>query len=257
MRADIHPERITRIFAAAVLLLTAGHLLCQSLRLFFGRPHVLGLVRLLDFDREHNLPSWYSAFSLAFCALLLAIIALAEPNGRGRRHWWGLAALFAYVSVDEGVALHERLVLPLKAALGTTGLLFYAWVIPYGLLVAVLGGIYLRFLLSLPPATRRQFFLAAGVYLSGALGLELFGGRYYEGHQGAADLPYTLLTTAEELLEMAGVVIFIRALLGFMAAAPEGMVLRFTKGTLRRPEERGFAAPAAAPTGEPAVPPPA
>jgi hypothetical protein len=252
MGTDIQPGKIARLFAAAVLLLTAGHLACQSLRLFFGHTHVLGLVRMLDFDREHNLPSYYSAFSLGFCALLLATIALAKQGDRQAGYWWGLAALFAFVSVDEGVGLHEKLILPLKNALGTSGLLFYAWVIPYGLLVAVLGAVYLRFLLSLPPATRSQFFLSATVYLSGALGLELFGGRYYEGHQGTADLPYTLLTTAEEFLEMAGVVIFIRALLGYMASPQEGTVLRFTRASLA--EERDLRAPAVA-TGEDSSPP--
>lgn len=229
MRVDVHPGKVTRIFAGAVLLLTAGHLAGQISRLFLGHDYLMGLVPLLDFDREHNLPSYYSALALAFSALLLMIIARSQsaPGGEDARYWWGLTFLFAYLSVDEAVGIHEKMILPLQDATGASGLLFYAWVIPYGLCILILGIILLRFLLRLPSLTRRHFLLAAVVYLSGALVLELFGGRHYEAYKGTADLTYTLLTTAEEFLEMAGVVIFIHALLGFMATRQGGVVLHF------------------------------
>lgn len=244
MSVDLHAGRITRVFAAAVLFLTAGHLACQTFRLFLGHSYMRGLVPLFDFDREHNFPSYYSAASLAFCALLLSLIALSPRTGRADlRCWRGLAILFGCLSVDEAVGLHEKLIIPLQSVLGASGFLYYAWVIPYGLLVLVLGLSLTRFLRRLPPPTRRQFLLAAALYLSGALGLELFGGRYYEAHHGAADLHYTLLTTAEELLEMVGVVVFIDALLSFMALQVDGFMLRLTATSLSRPAPHPLPSP--------------
>ena len=46
----------------------------------------------------------------------------------------------------------------------------------------------------------------------GAIGVELIGGRYLELH-GVENLTYAMITTVEESLEMAGVIIFIWALL--------------------------------------------
>ena len=63
-------------------------------------------------------------------------------------------------------------------------------------------------------------------YVAGALGCEFLGGRYFELH-GRDNMPYALLVTCEEGLEMAGIVIFIGALLAYMSAAHYRVLLRF------------------------------
>ena len=52
--------------------------------------------------------------------------------------------------------------------------------------------------------------------MSGALGCELMGGRYFEQH-GRDNLPYALLVMLEEGLELTGVIVLIHALLMFIA----------------------------------------
>ena len=82
--------------------------------------------------------------------------------------------------------------------------------------VLILGLLFLKFLLRLPPLTRWSFLGAGAVYLGGAIGIEMIGGRYAESH-GDENLTYQLLTHLEESMEMAGMIVFIHALLRYLA----------------------------------------
>ena len=61
------------------------------------------------------------------------------------------------------------------------------------------------------------FYISGIVYVSGAVGMEMIGAKYYEIYletqQDAQDFGYVLLTTAEEILEMSGIALFIFSLL--------------------------------------------
>ncbi|MEM1369012.1 MAG: hypothetical protein AAGG02_13545, partial [Cyanobacteria bacterium P01_H01_bin.15] len=59
---------------------------------------------------------------------------------------------------------------------------------------------------------RTLLFISAGLYIFGALGLEIIGG-YWQFFQGK-DLVHGLLASLEELLEMLGISLFIATLLG-------------------------------------------
>jgi len=119
------------------------------------------------------------------------------------------------MACDEALQIHETLIHPMRSLLGgeRLGVFYFGWVVPYLLMIGFLVPIMLRFLMALPPKSRR-WFLAAGVtYLSGAIGMEMLDGRYLEARDGAKDLTYGLLTVVEEGLEMIGLVVFIHALL--------------------------------------------
>lgn len=97
--------------------------------------------------------------------------------------------------------------------------------IPGAALVFLLRLFYLKFLLRLPAKTRFRFVLAATLYLGGCLGFEFIGGWYAEAN-GVQSLTYNLITTVEKSLEMMGLIVFIRALLIYLAENYEGMKLR-------------------------------
>ncbi len=122
------------------------------------------------------------------------------------------------MAADEALVLHERLIKPMRAYLGDDayGIFYFAWVVPYIAVIGILAPFFLAFLLRLPARTRLAFCAAAILYLGGAIGFELVEGRFVELH-GARNLTYSVLTTIEESLEMAGVIIFIWALLDFVA----------------------------------------
>jgi hypothetical protein len=124
---------------------------------------------------------------------------------------------FLYLAYDETFAVHERLIPVFRLLLGdrTLGMFYFAWIIPGIAIVFVLGAIFFNFLLRLPTKVRRRFLMAGALYIGGAIGFEMIGGRYREAH--GYDLAYAMITTIEERLEMGGVIVFIWALLRYCA----------------------------------------
>jgi hypothetical protein len=123
-----------------------------------------------------------------------------------------LAVIFLGLSADEVAVIHEITIAPLRTALGLGGLLWHAWVVLGAALVVLVGLIYLPFLARLPRATAVRIVMAGLVFVSGGIGLEMIGGAMIEAH-GRTNLPYVLVMTCEEAAEMAGLILFIRALL--------------------------------------------
>jgi hypothetical protein len=77
------------------------------------------------------------------CALVAALLAalVRRAGGRDARCWAGLAVILSLLSLDEAVALHERLGGPAGEVLGdaTRGPLHFAWVVPGAVLALVLA----------------------------------------------------------------------------------------------------------------------
>jgi hypothetical protein len=213
LNVTIHPEKITRVFVFVAVLLFAAHIATRFLTLVVGDDFFYGFVPMFNFDKERNAPSYFSSLSMAFIALLVSIVAAANKGKRYFWHWTIMAAIFLFVSFDELVALHEQMIQPLRSAFEFTGFLFYPWVIVYGALLVVLIVKYARFIWDLPSKTRFLFLIAAGLYISGALGLEMVGGHIYALNGSGNNLEYMFLTTIEETLEIAGTILFIHALL--------------------------------------------
>lgn len=89
--------------------------------------------------------------------------------------------------------------------------------IPGSLLALAVGGTCLRFLWSLPAGTRRSFIAAAGVFLGGAIGVEMLTAKHRTMTGGTDTFAHTLLVTLEEAGEMVGVAIFLYGVLRYLA----------------------------------------
>ena len=219
MEIRLEPRKIIRVLIIVVILLTLANIAGQVSILYFKQDSLFGLVPLFNLDYERSIPTFYSAITLLFCAALLAIIANVGKSHAARypRHWLALSFIFLFLSADEMLALHERLIGPIRAAFHTSGLLYFAWVIPYGVLLLIFLALFHPFWKRLPTFTRRQFLIAGSLYVLGALGFDLLGGYYYDLRgDNIRDVVYAILFTTEELLEMAGVILFIYALLQYM-----------------------------------------
>ncbi|MGH8626685.1 MAG: multidrug transporter [Gammaproteobacteria bacterium] len=159
-----------------------------------GHNHLYGLVRLFYVDAENNIPTDFSTL-LLFAALLLAVITVLKrkQTGSSVSHWAILSFGFLFMAADEAWSFHERLIKPVGKLLGddNLGVFYFAWVIPGIALVLVLALFFLRFLLRLPAKTRLTFLMAATLYIGGAIGVELIGGRFYELH-GKRNLTYSM-----------------------------------------------------------------
>ncbi len=159
-------------------------------------------------------------------AALLAIIWRAR-RAAGLPHWLWLilAALFAYLTLDEFMSHHEGLTLPVREMLsGTSGLFRYAWVIPYGIAALLLAAVYAPLVWRLGGRVRNLIILAGGTYLTGALGFEMIGGWYlHQVHD--PDFFYALLVAYEETLEAVGLILFVYALLLLIQRDHRGLVI--------------------------------
>ena len=106
------------------------------------------LLEFFSLSEEWNLPTWFSSVLLFSCGAVLAAIAASKRRTGALylRHWWVLAAGFFYISLDEAVQIHEHA----GGWVDVGGILYFDWVIPASILVAILGVSYLGFLAHLP-----------------------------------------------------------------------------------------------------------
>lgn len=178
------------------------------------------LVPLLSLSYEANLPTWYVVCLHAACALLLGLHAVQVWQRRAphRARWTVLAGLFAYISADELIQIHEAA----SGWLDTGGVLYFGWVVPAAAVVAVLGLWYLPLVRSLPARTRRRVITAGAVFVAGALLMELPLG-HWTWREGSDNLVYALLDWVEETLELTGVTLFLLALVDLPGRDPDAL----------------------------------
>ena len=185
---------------------------------------------MVDFDYEGNLPALYSMLAIILCSVVLFIIANAkritrQPFGF---QWEILGWIFLFLAFDEGLALHEEVGDFMERYITASGYLYFPWVIPYTGLVALLAAFYFRFLLHLPRPTMVRFIIAAGLFLTGAVGVEMISAHEADIND-TTTITYSVLYTIEELCEMVAMVIFLWALLEYYAREFGTLSIRFAE----------------------------
>ncbi|CAD5974305.1 MULTISPECIES: hypothetical protein [Planktothrix] len=228
----LSPIKLAKRLTMGVGFFTFTSILIQIGR--FGFNYRKDWTAMFNVDREMNLPTWFSAFMLAFCAWLLGAIAsakqaeleqqknLTDPNDNSSvkyryfQQWKWLSIIFWLFAIDEVATIHEILIIPdIAKGLNLPPFLRSMWVIPGIILVIVFLRKYWKFWLHLPQKTRDHFILAASLYIGGALFMEMVGSVvafYY--HQQS--LIYSLVAIVEEIMEMMGVIVFMYGLLVYI-----------------------------------------
>lgn len=219
-------RRLSLMLAWASLTLGAASAFVNFLkvqRVWRGFP----MVGTLSADREHSLPSYFSASVL----LLIAIAAFAIAVVRRKRladsviGWFGLGTIFFVLSIDEGVALHERLVRRISRILDTRGLLAETEVIPGVLLAIVFFAAYSKFFRGLDGRVRRPLLFGFALYGIGAIVVEMVGGLWSSAH-GKDAFYFIGLVTLEETLEMVGAVLLFYSVFTHLAVELESARIR-------------------------------
>lgn len=186
------------------------------------------VMNFFDFNQEGNIPAFYSAIMLLVASCLLFLITYSEKKNGGKYlPWLGLALVFLFLSFDEATEIHEIFIGFTRERLNTTGFFYYAWVIPYGIALIFMMVIYIPFFRRLPKKVFWLFMLSGAVFVTGAVGFEMLGGRTIEMY--GFNVEYSIYYTIEEFLEMVGVAIFIFTLLGYIGNQHEEVVLAFRK----------------------------
>lgn len=224
---NLSAHRVFQICLKIICFLICGHIITQSIQRnlpdFFLRDFFADLFNL---DKELNIPAVYSALTLLFSSIILTFIACIknERCDRYTRYWKSLSIIFVLLFFDELVSWHERFIGIVKAIVNTSGLLYFAWVIPGSIGVMIFLILFFKFIINLPVKTRNHFLIAGTIYIAGAIGCELFGGYFLESNQ---TLFYMLEVILEEFLEKLGIAVFIYGLLSHISYYPQDTVLQF------------------------------
>ncbi|SEJ31060.1 hypothetical protein SAMN05192553_103175 [Cyclobacterium xiamenense] len=120
--------------------------------------------------------------------------------------WLGLALVFVFLPLDEATQIHEFFIGYFRNDFGLSGYFYSAWIIPYGVALVVLALVYIPFFNRLDRSMFLSMAVSGAVFLSGAIGMEMFGG-YTMDNEGFG-LGYMLFYTMEETLEKRGVSLF-------------------------------------------------
>jgi hypothetical protein len=230
------PSSITKLLAAIIFLLLLANLASVYYENYAGveSNFLTSLSRSFDFNEEHNVPTFFSSVILLMATgLLFLIYALRKHDKVDGRKWQLLGFVMLFMAIDETVQIHEFLADVVRPRLPTDmrGLLYWAWVVPYGLLALAVAAYFIGFVLRLPALTRNLFLLSGFMFVSGAIGLELFEGYFYKLY-GLNHIYNKALYCAEELLEMSAVVVFIYALLDYLSSLKAQVYI--TKETERK-----------------------
>jgi hypothetical protein len=223
LRITISPNKVAMGCIVIAVLFVIIDLVTQYPRYSpFDFPFRHRLDRVFHMGREANVPAWFSTVLFLLAALLLSIIAYAKTMQRGafRYHWFMLSAVFVYLSADEAAVLHEELGNAVGAIFPNT-ILSYGWFVPGAIAVAVFAIFCLRFLLNLPGKTRWVFVLAGSIFVGGAIGIEALASPYENGRP--PDFLFAILVALEEFMELAGLTIFIYALMNYIYTTMDGL----------------------------------
>lgn len=208
--ATISERHVTRILLGVLVLLNVANVVSIAL----GADDKG--TRYLLLALESNPSTWFSSIQLG----LAAVLALVVGHGRADARNWGIvAALLAFLSLDEVATIHERLGgLPVLPGIGSR-----TWAGAGLLLVALVAWRLLPWALRLEPPLR--FALVAGglLFVAGAVGFEVLAGDWRVAH--GEDGLYWALTTAEEDFELVGVFVVVRLLLAHLRATAAPITL--------------------------------
>jgi hypothetical protein len=216
MEIKLEPRRVFVTLLLSIFFLLSANVTGIISTYYLGHGSIFGLVPMFNFDNELNIPTFYSSLTIMLCSILLSIIGASKKNiGNEYLYWYGLAIIFLFLSIDEILSIHERLIIPVRKSLNTSGLLYFAWVIPYAISLIFLMLIYFKFLINLPKRTMLLFIVSGMIYVLGAIGFELLGGWQFQ-ISGKYSIIYSFIWTCEELFEMLGIAVFVYALVSYI-----------------------------------------
>lgn len=170
---------------------------------------------MLDAGQERGLAAWWTASMLVIGALGAVLVGhLARTGGHRARvvvAWRLVAVLFALLSFDEIVSLHERGAQWTAAVIDAESeWVRLGWLIPGAGVLAVALVALVPMFRALPARPRRCLLAGLGVAIAAAMGLEL--AFVLLSDAGVAWRWLHAVMAAEEAAEMAGVITMIAGL---------------------------------------------
>ena len=174
-------------------------------------------IATLDVGDEVSIGTWFATLLFIAAATALFFAGRQEDQGSRRGGFGGnsLAIVMILLSIDESASLHERFGDVLEEVVETGGFLHYIWVVPGTIFVVAVVLGHLGWLRTLPASTRNGMVLGGVVFVVGAVGMEILAAPLAEAGKDET-LAVVSLIAIEEFLEMAGLSVFIIAVLGHL-----------------------------------------
>jgi hypothetical protein len=171
---------------------------------------------LLDAGDERTLAAWWTGgllFAAAFAAAFVAWLAAGQGVRRSETiAWWVMACLFALLSLDEIVSLHERGARLTGAIMAADSpLRKFGWLLPAAVLMVLLAVVLIPAFRALPSRPRAMLIAGFATSIVGAAGMEAAYVVLLDA--GAALRWQYLVMVIEEAAEMAGVVLILAGIL--------------------------------------------
>jgi len=195
---------------------------------FFGELN--GGNRAFDLNSEHNAPTLYQSILWCFCSYFCYRIGKADSS-KASKMWYLFSFVFFFLGVDEYTMIHDSFSEPLRNSFNLTGAFYFAWVIPYLILLVFLAPFAWNFLKSIPIKTSIKFVISGIVFVTGSLGMEMIGAGRHEAY-GRSDWLYTVLTTIEESLEIIGISLFLYFLCEYITKINTSLLIK--RATLKK-----------------------
>lgn len=211
-------NKIIVLFFAADVFLTAFYLALY----IWGAPYGIQHASMFALDGEANIPAWYSSAQLLLVGLVAYVygrLVLLDDKLAGALIL-GFAVAFAYLALDEGATLHEKVGDRLDTLFtggGTTADTVFKttgmWMVYLGppLFIALIAGtIFIRKRLAIPANVFAKAIAGIVIFISGAT-----LGDIVLNYVSAANKPFQV--AAEEICEMIGVTLILWAVLTLLA----------------------------------------
>ena len=209
IKAKTTVTSLTKSLLVIALSLFASHIIIQVGIFYFGFKK--SWLEILNMDREFNLPTLFAVFLFIVSSLLLKKISFLKGK-ESSSDWVLLSKIFLFLALDEGLQIHEIFIFPnlrpyIHPSLAST------WVIPYGLLLAIIGWRFKYFIRRLPKSTSSKLLQSGFTYVLGAIGMEMVGSFAVRSELiRLHSFEYGAITGVEELLEVLGLILLINTL---------------------------------------------
>ena len=236
----INPKRFLISLWIISAALCLASLILNSIRievsngLFGGRNTTMGkliyhnLGPLFSVNSELSIPTFFNITLYLISSAILFIIAaltfedIAASKTSDKRGWRILSILFLALGFDEYASVHEIKIPLLIKTIGSLhpNLAFLRGFPWYYYFIPICFAILLPTLPLLKHLSRRTLFLfiiSGAIFISGAVGIEILGiNIMMADEQYSVNYGFQLLSTLEEFLEMAGLSLFIYAILDYL-----------------------------------------
>lgn len=216
MKLFISSRKVLRILLLTIFILLIGNIVTIILLPVFDYNYNKSIIRMFNFNTEQNIPTLFSFLILGISSCLLFFIAKSNKNTKQDfKYWLFLGFVFMFLAVDEAVSIHEIIGVIVQKKYKTEGVFYFAWIIPYGILLLLLLIPLKTFLQKLPKNILRLFLISGLIFVIGAIGFEMVGSKIWYD-TGKNNMNYLITYSIEETLEMIGISLFIYALLKYI-----------------------------------------